>query len=285
MKRSLVFSLILHVIVLVAAFLLYTPEKPKKQEPFVARLITPEETQSPKQKPAIKPKQSPRIQEQKQKITRSPRLPKNLPDPRELYAVPSKKGLKKEGSAKSDIKAQKQDTTESPSAADSDRTSDSRKNTPDTSGIIPQKPSQQETERKLTTREKLFDKQIISSLIKKPEQDTSKNSGTITFDTKEFKYYGYMQRLKEKIEAAWQYPVEAARKGIYGDLFVKFTIKKNGKLGAVELVRTSGHKLLDDAAIKAIRDAADFWALENLPDDSLTITAHFIYSLYGTYIR
>lgn len=284
MKRSLVFSLILHVIVLVAAFLLYTPEKPKKQEPFVARLITPEETQTTKQKPVIKQKQSPRIQ--KQKITRSPRLPKNLPDPREIYAVPSKKGLKKEGSAESDIKAQKQDTTESPSAADSDRTSDSRKKTPDTSGIIPQKPSQQDVEqKKLTTREKLFDKQIISSLIKKPEQDTSKNSGSITFDTKEFKYYGYMQRLKEKIESAWQYPVEAARKGIYGDLFVKFTIKKDGKLGAVELVRTSGHKLLDDAAIKAIRDAADFWALENLPDESLTITAHFIYSLYGTYIR
>lgn len=271
---------------LVAAFMLYTPEKPKKQEPFVARLITPEETQTTKQKPVIKQKQSPHIQDQKQKITRSPRLPKNLPDPRELQAVPSKKGPKKEGTAESNNKTQKQDTTKSPSASDPDKASGTPQKTPDSTGVKPQKPSQKETEQnKLTTREKLFDKQIISSLIKKPEQETSKNSGSITFDTKEFKYYGYMQRLKEKIEHVWSYPPEAARKGIYGDLFVKFTIKKDGKLGAVELIRTSGHKLLDDSAIKALRDAADFWPLENLPDESLTITAHFIYSLYGTYIR
>jgi protein TonB len=52
-----------------------------------------------------------------------------------------------------------------------------------------------------------------------------------------------MQRLKEKIESSWRYPLEAARQGIYGDLFVQFTIKKNGELGAVTLTRTSGHKI------------------------------------------
>ncbi|MBA4348820.1 MAG: energy transducer TonB, partial [Thermodesulfovibrio sp.] len=113
-----------------------------------------------------------------------------------------------------------------------------------------------------------------------------KSESTITFDTEEFKYYGYLQRLKEKIEGLWKYPHDAAERGIYGDLYIKFTIKKNGKLGAVELVRTSGHKSLDDAAIKALKDAEPYWPLpDELDKEGLTITGHFIYSIYGIYIR
>jgi len=75
-------------------------------------------------------------------------------------------------------------------------------------------------------------------------------------------------------------------KGIYGDLDIEFTIKKNGKLGAIQLVRTSGYKDLDDAAIKALRDAEPYWPLpDDIREQSLTITGHFIYSLYGQYIR
>jgi protein TonB len=52
------------------------------------------------------------------------------------------------------------------------------------------------------------------------------------------------------------------------------------------LVRTSGYKDLDDAAIKALRDAEPYWPLpDDIREQSLTITGHFIYSLYGQYIR
>lgn len=136
-----------------------------------------------------------------------------------------------------------------------------------------------------TLKEKLFDKDIISKSAKK-EREKKKTESTITFDTEEFKYYGYLHRLKEKIEGIWKYPHDAAERGIYGDLYIKFTIKKNGKLGAVELVRTSGHKSLDDAAIKALKDAEPYWPLpDELDKEGLTITGHFIYSIYGIYIR
>lgn len=119
---------------------------------------------------------------------------------------------------------------------------------------------------------------------KKTEDQQQKS--TVTFDAKEFKYYGYMQRLKEKIEGIWQYPSDAAKRGIYGDLYISFTIKKNGTLGSVELVRTSGYKDLDDAAIKALKEAAPFWPLpEDWKKEGLTITGHFVYTLYGAFIR
>jgi protein TonB len=82
------------------------------------------------------------------------------------------------------------------------------------------------------------------------------------------------------------YPPEAAADGLYGDLVLKFTIKKNGRLGAVELVRTSGHKNLDDAAIRALKDGAPFWPLpEEWGMEAYTIVGHFVYTLYGYYLR
>lgn len=133
-------------------------------------------------------------------------------------------------------------------------------------------------------KDKLFDKEIIGKLAQKESEAKPDNS--ITFSTKEYQYQGYMQRLKEKIEGIWRYPRDAAERGIYGDLYIRFTIKKNGKLGAIDLIRTSGYKSLDDAAIKALRDAEPYWPL---PDewgrDGLTITGHFVYTYYGSYIR
>lgn len=133
-------------------------------------------------------------------------------------------------------------------------------------------------------RDNLFDREIISESAQKQEDKQAKS--TITFDAKGFKYYGYMRRLREKIEGIWQYPADAAMRGIYGDLYISFTIKKNGTLGSVELVRTSGYRSLDEAAIKALKEAAPYWPLpEEWKEDGLTIKGHFIYSLQGTYIR
>ncbi len=128
----------------------------------------------------------------------------------------------------------------------------------------------------------LFDKETIEQLAKKePPKDNS-----LTFDTKEFMYLGYMRQLKERIEGIWQYPTDAASHGVQGDLYIKFTILKNGRLGGIELVRTSGREDLDNAAMRALKDAAPFWPLpEDWKKDSISITGHFIYSISGTYIR
>ncbi|MEE9524395.1 MAG: TonB family protein [Thermodesulfovibrionales bacterium] len=142
---------------------------------------------------------------------------------------------------------------------------------------------------------KLAEKKAVEELIKGQKgeidgKDKEKAGGEgepeITFSTQEFRYYGYKMRLKEKIQHIWRVPPEAARKGIYADLYIRFTILKNGKLGAVELLRTSGYKSLDDAAMKALRDAAPYWPLpDEWKEESFTITGHFIYGQYSYYLR
>lgn len=133
----------------------------------------------------------------------------------------------------------------------------------------------------------IFDRDIIAKFSDKRAENVKKEASQgITFSAKEFNDWGYLQRLKEKIERVWQYPPQAAKRGIFGDLYLKFTIDKKGKLISVELIRTSGYRMLDDAAIQALKDAQPFWPLpEDWQRDNLTITGHFIYTLYGFYLR
>jgi protein TonB len=133
-------------------------------------------------------------------------------------------------------------------------------------------------------RDNLFDRDIIA---KYAEKGDGQERSSITFESDELRSYGYRQGLKYKIEAIWQYPTEALMRGIYwADLYLNFTINKNGTLVDIELIRTSGYKSLDDAAIKALKDAAPYWPLpEDWGKDTLTIKGHFIYSAYGVYIR
>jgi protein TonB len=132
----------------------------------------------------------------------------------------------------------------------------------------------------------LFDRGVTEDIARKDTEGTKPEEGgkdsPITMDTKNYLYRGYLSMLRQKIESIWVYPPEAAAKGIYGDLQIQFTIRKDGTLGAVELVRTSGYQMLDAAAIKALKDGAPYWPL---PDSwgkrEYTIRGHFVYNMYG----
>ena len=134
----------------------------------------------------------------------------------------------------------------------------------------------------------LYDKGIIDTIAKKEVAGKRKPDKSIAFDTSDYKYLGYQTLLRHRLEdsGCWVYPREAAEQGIYGDLLIRFTIKKNGTLGSVELIRTSGYQSLDDAAMKALRDCGPYWPL---PDEwgmeEYPTTGHFIYVLGGSFFR
>lgn len=127
----------------------------------------------------------------------------------------------------------------------------------------------------------LFDKNTIEKFAR--EGSAAKKG--LTFDTSEFKHRGYMRMLKERIEDVWKYPAEAAKQGISGDLYMKFSIKKDGRIAEIELLRTSGHRELDEAAMKAVKNAEPFWPLpEDWDKDILEIKGHFIYIFGNTQV-
>ena len=67
------------------------------------------------------------------------------------------------------------------------------------------------------------------------------------------------QILKEiirKIEAAKRYPKVARKMGIEGKAVVRFKLKPQGQVEAVEIVESSGSEILDQASLQTVRDAA-----------------------------
>jgi protein TonB len=133
----------------------------------------------------------------------------------------------------------------------------------------------------LVPRSQLFDRDTIEKFARK----SSPVRKGLSFDTSEFKHRGYMRMLKEKIESIWEYPDEAVRLGISGDLYLKFSITRDGRIGEIELLRTSGYRELDEAAIKAVKDAEPYWPLpEDWKKDILEIKGHFIYIFGRTYV-
>ncbi len=124
----------------------------------------------------------------------------------------------------------------------------------------------------------LFDNEIIEKYARKGHDEEK----SLTFDVPEFRHRGYMRMLKDKIESIWRYPKEAAMNRISGDLRIRFSIRRDGSLGDVALIRTSGYRELDEAALNAIKDAEPYWPLPaDWEKDELTITGHFIYIIGG----
>lgn len=274
MFRALIFSLIIHLILFSLAFLIKEQRKEKKSDYFYTRIISPEELRELNDRNM----KSETIPDKKfsppkniQKITPPPIRSQKLTPPQQKKELFDNKDIPKklDQEGKRYAESSNQKLLDKEASAQKDET-----------------PKKGFTEKQLkeSPKDKLFDKDVISKLV--PQDKDKSQDSSITFSTKEYQYQGYMQRLKEKIEGIWKYPRDAAERGIYGDLYIRFTIKKNGRLGAVELLRTSGYKSLDDAAIKALRDAEPYWPL---PDewgrDGLTITGHFVYTYYGSYIR
>ncbi len=95
----------------------------------------------------------------------------------------------------------------------------------------------------------------------------------------------FFRRFHDQIELVWNYPVEAAIKGIEGTLELLITVNKKGQLIDVDLLQTSGSDLLDFEAIQAIYRAAPFGPMtKHYPHEILKIRAHFSYRMTGQYI-
>lgn len=101
----------------------------------------------------------------------------------------------------------------------------------------------------------------------------------ISLDTKESKYADYFTRIKHQIEQVWAYPLEAAKRGVSGELTLRFRISREGNLLGMVLVEGSGSDVLDYAAFKAVKSAVPYYPFpDTIQNESLTILATFVYS-------
>lgn len=84
-------------------------------------------------------------------------------------------------------------------------------------------------------------------------------SGLYASDTKGlFSKNDYYDMIRMKIEASKIYPESARSRMIEGKVTVKFAVTLDGQVSSVAVSASSGNRLLDQAAVKAVSDASPF---------------------------
>jgi len=96
----------------------------------------------------------------------------------------------------------------------------------------------------------------------------------------------YVRQWIDKIERTGlnNYPNEALRRGIEGSLELSVTLLADGTIGELKITRSSGHKILDDAAINIVRRVgtfAPFSAKMKKHYDQLEITRTWLFTKDG----
>jgi protein TonB len=101
-------------------------------------------------------------------------------------------------------------------------------------------------------------------IVESPPQETSASAGTWggaaeasaegikAYMGKNFAY------IQKRVARYTVYPPRAKRTGIKGKLTVSFIINLDGTVSDIVIAESSGHTVLDDAGISAVKDAAPF---------------------------
>lgn len=107
--------------------------------------------------------------------------------------------------------------------------------------------------------------QVLASLSSNPSDarlaDTSPlRRRTLTASTREYMYANYLESWRRKVERIGNlnYPEHAKEKHLYGSLVLQVAVRADGSLESVRVRQSSGHQVLDEAAIRIVELAAPF---------------------------
>ncbi|WP_455217408.1 energy transducer TonB [Kaarinaea lacus] len=104
----------------------------------------------------------------------------------------------------------------------------------------------------------------------------------ISARTKEYRFASYEEAWRAKVERIGKinFPDEAKRRKLSGSLIMAVTINSDGTIKSINIRQSSGHKILDDGAVRIVRLAAPFARFpENIRNDTdeLVITRTWVF--------
>ena len=82
----------------------------------------------------------------------------------------------------------------------------------------------------------------------------------VTAQTKEYRFAAYEESWRKKVEriGTLNFPDEAIRSRLTGNLRMSVTISSDGKVKNIKITKYSGHKVLDDAAVRIVKMGAPY---------------------------
>lgn len=86
--------------------------------------------------------------------------------------------------------------------------------------------------------------------------------------------------IKQHLEEARRYPYSARKNNIEGVVYMRFLLLANGNVKNVEVIKSSGHSILDESALKTVKIASPLPRLpEDFGVDSVTFQVSLVYDL------
>ncbi|TNF47402.1 MAG: energy transducer TonB [Deltaproteobacteria bacterium] len=109
---------------------------------------------------------------------------------------------------------------------------------------------------------------------------------TVWMDSQQDLLHSFMRRFRTNIYNVWNYPGSAVQRRQQGTCLLRITIDRRGNISNVELLESSGYRILDNEAITAVREGATYGPLPRAyPHEELKIMAFFDYRLSGSASR
>lgn len=101
----------------------------------------------------------------------------------------------------------------------------------------------------------------VNFKLDKPAPKVNEAGDDFTFIHRETQpeYPGGLKAFTEYIKLSMRYPEECVKNRIEGRAFVRFCIDTIGNVGAVEIIKSSGNNLLDEEAVRLIKETPEKW--------------------------
>ncbi|MGK0297569.1 MAG: protein TonB [Gammaproteobacteria bacterium] len=193
-------------------------------------------------------------------VTPSSPLPSPFPDNiAELITPPqSESQIKSESNSTQELITTNNDTSKLVTSTSNNRSNDAT----DTKQNI----EKTTTTKKLPTATALFTNSLkiaaLSAAIERNLETRSERPRRkyISASTKKFIYATYMDAWRAKVERIGNlnYPDAARQLNLSGNLILDVAVNKDGSINEIIIHRSSGHKVLDDAAIRIVKLAAPY---------------------------
>lgn len=97
----------------------------------------------------------------------------------------------------------------------------------------------------------------------------------LSANTREYAWAAYMRAWVARVERIGNlnYPDEARRRQLHGQLVLTVGLRRDGTVHSIDVIQSSGHAVLDDAALRIVRLAEPF---PPLPDNAETVDELYI---------
>jgi len=127
---------------------------------------------------------------------------------------------------------------------------------------VPEKPELPPTPSAMTLLTNSFKIASLSAQIRRKLQAKAERPRRkfISASTKEYKYASYMEAWRLKVERVGNlnYPEAARKRKLSGSLILDVALNDDGSINQITVRRSSGYKVLDDAAIRIVKLASPY---------------------------